>query len=76
MQMMFDDVQYHWVLSTLNEEVFIHDSLWTATIVLEKQLVRLYGPTMSSGSTGPCISASSVQQQKGIWCACYRYYTP
>lgn len=69
---MFDDARHHWVLSTLNEEgVSIHDSLQTNTLspVLEKQLVRLYGPTMTRDATGLCISASPVQQQKGC-CDC------
>ena len=72
MQIIFDDARHHWVLSTLNEgEVSIHDSLETSVIspVFEKQLVRLYGPTMSSDATGLFVSASPVQQQKGT-CDC------
>ena len=50
MQIMFDDAQHHWVLSTLNkDEVSIHDSLQTDTIstALKKHLVQLYSPTMA-----------------------------
>ena len=72
MQIMFDDARHHWFLTTLNDGgVSIHDSLKpnTLTPALEKQLTRLYGPTMSRDATGLCISATSVQQQKGS-CDC------
>ena len=61
MQIMFDDARHHWVLTTLNDGgVSIHSSLKpnTLTPALEKQLMRLYGPTMSRDATGLCISAT------------------
>ena len=61
MQTLSDHARHHWVLSILNEGgVSIHDSLQTNTLspVLEKQLVRLHGPTMARDATSDKVCVS------------------